>query len=56
MQDFSLAVASRGYHLIVVCGLLITVAFLVEHRLSGAWALVAAVRRLSSCVSRAQAQ
>lgn len=33
VQDFSLAVASRGYHLIVVWGLLITVAFLVEHRL-----------------------
>ena len=43
---FSVAAMSRGYSLVGVCGLLTAVASLVEHRLWGTWALVAAAPRL----------
>ena len=42
----SLVVVSRGYSLVVVSRLLIGVACLVEHRLSGAWGSVVAVSGL----------
>ena len=35
VQDFSLIVAGGGYSLVAVCGLLIAVVSLVEHRLQG---------------------
>ena len=48
---------TQVYSQVVVHGLLITVAALAaEHRLQSAWASVAAVRRLSSCGSRALEQ
>ena len=37
-MDFSLVGVSRGYSLVVVLRLLISVASLVEHRLEGMWA------------------
>jgi hypothetical protein len=50
----SLAAVSRGYSLVVVCGLLIAMASLFsEHGLSGVWALVAAAHGLSSRTSQA---
>ena len=49
MRAFSLVAASGGYSLVAACGLLITVAFLIEeHRLWGAWVLVVAAHGLSS--------
>ena len=52
-MDFSLVVANGGYSLIVVHGLLITVASLVaEHRLKGSQASIAAACGLSSCDSQ----
>ena len=52
---FSLVAESGGYSLVVVCGPLIVVASLVEHRHRGAWASVVAFLRLSSCGSQALA-
>ena len=49
----SLSVMSRGYFLVMVRGLLTAVVFLVEHRLWGRQASVAAACGLSSCVSQA---
>ena len=52
----SLAAVSRGYSLVVVCGLLIAMASLFsEHGLSGVWALVAAAHGLSSRTSHGTA-
>ena len=46
----TLVAASRGYSLVAVCRLLISVASLiVNHRLSDTQASVAAARELSSC-------
>ena len=47
---FSLGAESRAT-LVVVCGLLIAVVSLVEHRLSGVGASVAVACALSSCSS-----
>ena len=46
---FSLGAASGGYPLVVVCGLLIAVASLVEHGLWGARVSVLAALGLSGC-------
>ena len=47
-----LVVASRGYSLVAVCGLLIAVASLVaQHGLWGMWISVVVARGLNSCVS-----
>ena len=49
---FSLVVASRGYSLVEVCGLLIAVASLVvKHRLWGEQASAVVTRGLSGCSS-----
>ena len=49
-MSFSLGVASRGFSVVVVCGLLIAVVCLVaEHRLEGVWASIVEARGLSSC-------
>ena len=45
--------ASRDFYLVAVHRLLISVAFLAEHGLSGLWALVFVACRLSSCDSHA---
>ena len=47
----SLVAASRGYSLVVVCGLLIVVASVAEQRLCSAQASVVAACGLSSCSS-----
>ena len=43
--------ASRGYSLVAVCGLLMVASLVAEHRRAGAWAsvVVALECRLSSC-------
>ena len=53
---FSLVVANGGHSLVVVHRLLTGVTSLVEHRLSGMWALVAAAHELRFWGSRMQAQ
>ena len=50
-MGFSLVAASRGYSLVLVQGLLIVVASLVEHRLQNVPASVGAVQGLSGCSS-----
>ena len=52
---FSLAAASKAYSPVVMCGLLIAVTSLVEHRLQGAGASVLQVpeHRLHSCGAQA---
>ena len=47
-MDFSLVVADGGCSLVVLRGLLIAVASLVEHRLCGTWASIVAAHGLSS--------
>ena len=47
--DFSLVVASKGYSMVAVCGLLTAVISLVEHRLWDARASVIVACGLSSC-------
>ena len=53
VHGLSLVVASRGYSLAAVCGLLIVVASLVEHGLQGVQTSVVAAHRLSCCGIRA---
>ena len=48
-RGLSLVGASGSSSLVGVCELLIALASLVEHRLSGAWASVAVTCRLSGC-------